>query len=114
MVPSSNVIDLSDGVQTSLSRKYFVVLGGEKPDVHVSEMEAFDTVTNHGGVFTSYATKQQASGLFKPPRSASERQRQQATNAMPPLPSLAFVVWAGRSVGVMSREACMHASNDES
>ena len=48
-VPSSNVIDLSYGVQPSHDEgKYFVVLGGARPGVYMFEIEAFDVMTEHG------------------------------------------------------------------
>ena len=108
VVPSTNVIDLSDNVETSPDGKFFVVFGGKNPGVYISEMEAFDTVTIHGGVFKSYATKQLAEQAYQ---AAQEREiSATAQTTTPPLPSIAFVVWAGRSVGVMSREACMRAT----
>ena len=51
-------------------------------------------------MFTSYVTKEQAEQAFK---AAQERARGSHEHGA----SLAFVVWTGRSVGLMSHEACM-------
>ena len=105
-VPSENVVDLSEEVTTNHEGKFFVVFGGAKPGVYCSESDAFDTVTNHGGVFKPYLTKEDANSAFN----EAEEKTREATGAEPPLPKKAFVVWAGRSVGVMSRDACMRAT----
>ena len=105
-VPTSSVIDLSDVAEPSHDGKFFVVVGGANPGVYLSEAEAFDTVTEHGGVFTSYITREQAEQAFK---AAQEKERAAVSAATPPT-GRAFVVWAGRSVGVMTREACMRAT----
>ena len=105
-VPSQNVIDLSDVAKLDHNGIFFVVLGGDKPGVYCSEVEAFDIVMSHGGAFTPYLTKADAQAAFK----ATERVRSAAANVEPDVPKAAFVVWAGRSVGVMSRDACMRAT----
>ena len=105
-VPSANVIDLSSPVSTNHEGKFFVVIGGSKPGVYCSEADAFDTVTHHGGVFNPYMTEAEANNAFN----AAEAKTREATGAETPLPKKAFVVWAGRAVGVMSRQACMKAT----
>ena len=105
-VPSDNVIDLSAAAKPNNNGKFFAVIGGAKPGVYCSESEAFDTVTNHGGTFTPYMTEAEATRAFE----AVEEQKREVTGEEPPLPRMAFVVWAGRSVGVMSREACVRAT----
>ena len=105
-VPSQEVIDLSSGPKPNHEGKFFVVLGGGKPGVYCSETEAFDIVTNNGGVFTPYLTKAEAQSAFE----AAKMAERGDVAVEPPMPKNAFVVWAGRSVGVMTRDACMKAT----
>ena len=99
-------VDLESAPVVPDESPYFVVIGGGKPGVYESEAGAFDAVTSAGGSFEHCASKAHAQA----------RHRRAMRELFPPstptktADKTAFVVWRGRATGVMSRAACLRAT----
>ena len=107
----TNTASASDPIDLSTSPpeqdcSFFTVIGGDNPGVYSSEEAAFDAVTAGGGVFFAFATKALAEEHYQREVSAV----MERTSYDPKPVRNAFVVWAGRTIGVMTRAACMKST----